>query len=160
MSVNLEPYDIDIKVFDTFAQLFKNYLFKNISNNNTCSENPCLLNFLLSRRNRFSKSYLNNVIHILILLNKYGRLRLSELSEILNMNPGALHNYVEELCENGFLEIEKNGSRTVYIKSNENTKRALSDLKNIVNGILEIIEKEKNSVVQIYELLNKMVSKE
>ncbi|MEM0379988.1 MAG: hypothetical protein QXP71_01480, partial [Desulfurococcaceae archaeon] len=59
-----------------------------------------------------------------------------------------------------FLEIERNGIRTVYVKSNENTKRALSDLKNIVNGILEIIEKEKNSVVQIYELLNKMVSKE
>lgn len=145
-----------IKIPDSFFLFIRN-LFSIYSSKIVCSYEPCFIDFILNRRNKFSKSYLNNAVQILLILNKYCKIRLSKLSEILNMNPGALHNYVIELYNNGFLEVEKNGDRVVYVKFNENTKKAISDFKNLLNLINIKLEKERDDYRQVIESIDKAI---
>lgn len=143
-----------IKIPESLTLFIKN-LFPIYSSRSICSNDPCFIDFILNRRNKFSKSYLTNAIQILLILNKYGKIRLNKLSEILNMNPGAVHNYVNELYNNGFLELERNGDRVVYIKFNENTRKAIIDFKNLLNFIQNRLEKERNDYKQIIECIDK-----
>ncbi|OYT40428.1 MAG: hypothetical protein B6U89_02150 [Desulfurococcales archaeon ex4484_58] len=152
MSSRRDKHRFKFDIPDSLAEYIKKNYIEGFS------EEKNIVSFLAARRNRFSKSYLLNTIKILLLTSLYGKIRLTKLSELLNMNPGALYNYVRELEENGFLKTEKNGKKSVYVKADENTKKALIDLQKLIDEIRESIYNEYKLYEEISSHLNRYIN--
>jgi len=108
---------------------------------------PDIIEFFVARRQKFSKIYFANTIVILATIYKLGRVRFSELCRILGMKSGKLYSYIEELRENKFIDVEREGSKK-YIVANENTRKALIRIK-------EFIEKTLKELMEEYEKTRK-----
>lgn len=69
--------------------------------------------------------------HILLLLDRNGRMRMTELAESLHLTPGAMTSASYKLIENGFISRinDEKDRRVVYLEMTTKGKEALSELQ-------------------------------
>lgn len=86
-------------------------------------------------------TFLTNHAHVLLCIAADTELRLKEIADIVGITERAVHRIVTELAESGYLEVQREGRRNVYIVHSDlpmrhpvESHRKVSDLIQMING--------------------------
>lgn len=112
----------------------------------------------------FEERFPGSQSHILLLLERKGKSKMSEVAEALHLTPGAVTTASDKLIENGYITRvrDEQDRRVVYLDMTKEGKELLATLQNEARKVMQLVfadlsETDLNFLISTFEQAEKNI---